>query len=393
MQYRKDRYGNDISLLGYGCMRFSKKGSAIDFEKAEKEILRGLELGINYYDTAYVYPGNEECLGKILAKNNIRNQVKIATKLPQYLVKNPAAIDKFFNEELKRLQTDYIDYYLMHMLTDIQSWENLVANGIIPWIQKHKADGSIKQVGFSFHGNTDMFLKILDAYDWDFCQIQYNYMDEHTQAGRKGLQAAAKKGIPVIIMEPLRGGKLVDMLPDKAKRAIAKNPKKRTAAEWALRWLWEQPEVSCVLSGMNSIEMLEENVRIASEVCVGEFDETDRVMIETIKESINEKMKVGCTACNYCMPCPKGVDIPATFRCYNEMFIEDKNAGRREYAQAVGLRKDSAFADACVSCGKCEQHCPQHLEIRKHLKEADKALRPLSYRIGTAIAKWYIMRH
>ena len=139
--------------------------------------------------------------------------------------------------------------------------------------------------------------------------------------------------------------------------------------------------------------MLEENVRIASEVCVGEFDETDRVMIETIKESINEKMKVGCTACNYCMPCPKGVDIPATFRCYNEMFIEDKNAGRREYAQAVGLRKDSAFADACVSCGKCEQHCPQHLEIRKHLKEADKALRPLSYRIGTAIAKWYIMRH
>ena len=393
MQYRKDRYGNDISLLGYGCMRFSKKGSAIDFEKAEKEILRGLELGINYYDTAYVYPGNEECLGKILAKNNIRNQVKIATKLPQYLVKNPAAIDKFFNEELKRLQTDYIDYYLMHMLTDIQSWENLVANGIIPWIQKHKADGSIKQVGFSFHGNTDMFLKILDAYDWDFCQIQYNYMDEHTQAGRKGLQAAAKKGIPVIIMEPLRGGKLVDMLPDKAKRAIAKNPKKRTAAEWALRWLWEQPEVSCVLSGMNSIEMLEENVRIASEVCVGEFDETDRVMIETIKESINEKMKVGCTACNYCMPCPKGVDIPGTFRCYNEMFIEDKNAGRREYAQAVGLRKDSAFADACVSCGKCEQHCPQHLEIRKHLKEADKALRPLSYRIGTAIAKWYIMRH
>lgn len=391
MQYRKDKYGNDISILGYGCMRFSKKGAGIDFDKAEAEVLRGLELGINYYDTAYLYPGNEACLGKIVAKNNIRDKVKIATKLPQYLVKTPEGIDKYFNEELRRLQTDYVDYYLMHMITDIESWDNLKKNGIIEWIDKHKADGSIRQVGFSFHGNTDMFLQVLDAYDWDFTQIQYNYMDEHTQAGRKGLMAAAEKGIPVIIMEPLRGGRLVNLLPEKARNAIAKNHKKRSAAEWALRWLWEQPEVTCVLSGMNSMEMLEENARIASEVQVHEFDDEDRAMIEEIKESINANIKVPCTGCNYCMPCPKNVDIPAAFRCYNSMYAEKKSSGRHEYAQTVGLRKEPAFASQCIECGKCEQHCPQGIEIRKKLKEADRKLRPLPYKIGLKIASKYML--
>lgn len=391
MQYRKDKYGNDISILGYGCMRFTKKGKGIDFEKAEAEVLHGLELGINYYDTAYLYPGNEECLGKIVAKNNIRDKVKIATKLPQYLVKTPEGIDKYFNEELRRLQTDYVDYYLMHMITDIESWDNLKKNGIIEWIDKHKADGSIRQVGFSFHGNTEMFLKVLDAYDWDFTQIQYNYMDEHTQAGRTGLMAAAKKGIPVIIMEPLRGGRLVNLLPEKARNVIAKNDKKRSAAEWALRWLWEQPEVTCVLSGMNSMEMLEENARIASEVKEHEFDEKDRAMIEEIKKSINANIKVPCTGCNYCMPCPKNVDIPAAFRCYNSMYAEKKSAGRHEYAQTVGLRKEPAFASQCIECGKCEQHCPQGIEIRKKLKEADRKLRPLPYKIGLKIASKYML--
>lgn len=391
MQYRKDKYGNDISILGYGCMRFTKKGKNIDFEKAEAEVLHGLSLGINYYDTAYLYPGNEECLGKIVAKNNIRDKVKIATKLPQYLVKTPEGIDKYFNEELRRLQTDYIDYYLMHMITDIESWDNLKKNGIIEWIDKHKADGSIRQVGFSYHGNTQMFLEVLNAYDWDFTQIQYNYMDEHTQAGRTGLMAAAEKGIPVIIMEPLRGGRLVNLLPEKARNAIAKNDKKRSAAEWALRWLWEQPEVTCVLSGMNSMEMLDENARIASEVQVHEFDDSDRAMIEEIKESINANIKVPCTGCNYCMPCPKKVDIPATFRCYNSMYAEKKLAGRHEYAQTVGLRKEPGFASQCIECGKCEQHCPQGIEIRKKLKEADRALRPLPYKIGLNIANKYML--
>ncbi len=392
MQYRKDKYGNDISLLGFGCMRFTRKGSGIDHEKAEKEILSAFHQGVNYFDTAYLYPGSEACLGKVLEDNHVRGQVKVATKLPQYMVKSPAAIDKYFDEELKRLRTNYIDYYLMHMLTDFTSWENLKKNGIEDWIKRKKEEGAIRQVGFSFHGTTDMFLRILEDYDWDFCQIQYNYLDEHIQAGRRGLQAAAAKGIPVIIMEPLRGGKLVSSLPAEAKKLIAEHGKKRSAAEWAFRWLWDQPEVTCVLSGMNSMEMIAENCRIASEVQAGEFDEADFAMIAGIKAAIEKTTKVGCTGCSYCMPCPKGVDIPATFRCYNAMYTEGKSDARFEYARNVGLRKNGAFADQCVECGKCEQHCPQKLEIRKLLKEADKALRPLPYKIGTSIASRFMLK-
>ena len=387
MQYRNDRNGNPISLIGYGCMRFSKKGGTIDLEKAEKEIMRAYELGINYYDTAYTYPGSEEALGKILDKNNIRKNVKIATKLPQYLVKNSGQIDKYFEEELKRLRTDYIDYYLMHMFTDIKNWENLENLGIVDWIKRKKEEGAIKNLGFSFHGDTEMFLKILDSYDWDFCQIQYNYVDEHTQAGRRGLEAAAAKGIPVIIMEPLRGGKLVNLLPDDAKKLIKNNEHGWSPAEWGLRWLWNQKEVTCVLSGMNSVEMVEENVRIASDVTEGSLTEDDFKVYEEIKRIIGLKEKVGCTGCAYCMPCPKGVDIPGTFACYNKMYSEGKSEGRFEYARNIGMRATPGFATQCVECGACEKHCPQHIEIRKKLKEADKALRPLPYKAATAILR------
>ena len=382
MQYRNNRKGEPISLLGYGCMRFTKKGNSIDIDKAEKEVMAAIQAGVNYLDTAYLYPGNEEAVGEILARNNCRDKVNIATKLPQYLVKTSAAIDRYFNEELKRLRTDYVDYYLMHMLTDVAAWEKLKRLGIEEWIAKKKESGAIRNIGFSFHGNTEKFLEILDAYDWDFCQIQYNYMDENTQAGRKGLQAAAAKGIPVIIMEPLRGGKLVDLLPKGAKELIAANSKKRSAAEWALRWLWEQPEVTCVLSGMNSMEMVEENIRIASEVQANEFTDEDREMIEKIKQEINRTIKVNCTGCQYCMPCPMGVDIPGTFRCYNELYSEKKKkSARHEYIQTTGFQKEPKDAYQCVECGKCEQHCPQQLPIRKYLKEARKELQPLPYRI------------
>ena len=206
MQYRSDRRGEPVSLLGFGCMRFTRKGNSIDIDKAETEIMAAVEAGVNYFDTAYLYPGSEACLGEIVERNGIRDKIRIATKLPQYFIKSPESIDKYFNEELSRLRTDYVDYYLMHMLTDISAWQNLCANGIEDWIKRQKEAGRIRQIGFSFHGNTEMFKTILDAYDWDFCQIQYNYLDEHTQAGRAGLMAAYEKGIPVIIMEPLRGG-------------------------------------------------------------------------------------------------------------------------------------------------------------------------------------------
>lgn len=392
MQYRQDRYGNPISLIGYGCMRFSKNGNTIDYKKTEKEILHGIECGINYYDTAYAYPGSEETLGRILAENNVRDKVNIATKLPQYLVKKPEHIDKYFTEELRRLQTDHIDYYLMHMFTDIMNWENLVNVGIVEWIEKRKKEGSIRQIGFSFHGDSEMFIKILNAYDWDFCQIQYNYMDENTQAGKKGLHAAAAKGIPVIIMEPLRGGKLVNLLPEEVKKMMAKDARGWTPAEWSFRWLWNQPEVTCVLSGMNSMEMIDENVRIATDVKTNGMTDEDFAFYDKIKENIHKSEKVGCTGCRYCMPCPKGVDIPGTFACYNLMYSANKFEGRFEYARNVGVREVPGYVSQCVGCGKCETHCPQNIPIREKLKEADKALRPLPYRLGTEVAKKIMLK-
>ena len=390
MKYRLDKSGEPLSLLGYGCMRFSKSGGSIDLAKTEKEILAAVESGVNYFDTAYIYPGSEAALGEILERNGLHSRVHIATKLPQYLIRNASAPDKYFSEQLKRLRTDHIDYYLMHMLTDMTAWKKLEKLGIREWIAGKKASGEIRNIGFSFHGNTDMFLQILDAYDWDFCQIQYNYMDEASQAGRTGLKAAAAKGIPVIIMEPLRGGKLVDLLPEKAKELIAADPKGRTAAELAFRWLWDQPEVTCVLSGMNSLEMVRENCRIASEAEAGEFTEEDHALIGRIRSLINEKIRVPCTGCAYCMPCPQGVDIPGAFRCYNEMFMEKKAVGRNEYFQVVSLRREAAFPSQCVACGRCEQHCPQHIAIIEELKHADRALRPLPYRIAAAAARTFL---
>ena len=224
MQYRKDKYGNDISTLGFGCMRFTRKGGAIDIPKAEKEIMAAVDAGVNYFDTAYIYPGSEAALGEIFTRNNIRNKVYIATKLPHYLIKSREGMERLFNEHLKRLKTDYIDYYLMHMLTDTQTWERLKKLGILEFLEEKKKSGAIRQIGFSYHGNADMFCRLVDAYDWDFCQIQYNYMDEHSQAGRKGLQYAHHKGLPVIIMEPLRGGKLVSMLPQEALQIMQQHP-------------------------------------------------------------------------------------------------------------------------------------------------------------------------
>lgn len=391
MKYRPDRYGNQISQLGYGCMRFSRKGNAIDYEKAEREVLLAIEKGVNYFDTAYIYPGSEECLGRILDENHCRDKVFIATKLPQYILRSSGAIDKTFREELSRLRTDRIDYYLMHMFTDLVEWERLKTFGIESWIDARRAEGSIRNIGFSYHGDTEMFLKILDAYDWDFCQIQYNYLDEHTQAGRRGFLAAAEKGIPVIIMEPLRGGKLVN-LPEKAKQALASHTRAYTPAELGLRWLWNQPEVGCVLSGMNSVEMVEENVRVASQAGPGDLTQEDLAVVDQIRQIIREKEKVGCTGCRYCMPCPKGVDIPGNFYYYNLMYMEKKSSARFEFAQNMGMRKEPGFASQCVGCGKCEMHCPQHINIREKLKEADRDLRPLPYKIGINAARKFIIR-
>ena len=390
MNYRMDKYGTALSALGYGCMRFPKKGGRIDLEATEKLLRAAVAAGINYYDTAYIYPGSEAALGELLEKTGLRDQVKIATKLQHYLIRNRESLDRLFQEELRRLRTDHIDYYLMHMLNDLDTWNRLKALGIEEWIAEKKASGAIGQVGFSYHGNTETFCGLIDAYDWEFCQIQYNYLDEHTQAGRRGLQYAHSKGIPVIIMEPLRGGRLVNLLPEKARAIFAAYPVKRSPAEWGLRWLWDQQEVTVILSGMSTMEMLEENIRVASLAQADTLTAEELDLYARVVKAINETVRVGCTGCGYCQPCPKGVDIPGTFAAYNRWCGEEKFGGFMDYLKCTTFRKNSTAAGNCIGCGKCEQHCPQGIAIRQELKEAQKALETPVYRIFSKAAKWFV---
>ena len=380
MNYRLDKYGNQLSILGFGCMRFQRKQGKIDMALAQEQIMEAFHGGVNYYDTAYIYPGSEAAIGEIFEKNGIREQVYIATKLPHYLIKSREGLDKLFAEELRRLRTDYVDYYLMHMLTDTATWNRLKALGIEQWLEEKKRSGAIRQVGFSYHGNSAMFCRLIDAWDWDFCQIQYNYMDEHSQAGRRGLHHAHSKGIPVVIMEPLRGGKLVNRLPEEAKQIFGVHPIEHTPAQWAFKWLWDQPEVTVVLSGMNSEEMVRDNIHTASTTSVGELTEADQAMLRQVVRAINAKMKVACTGCGYCMPCPKNVDIPGTFAAYNRRYQEGRFWSFVDYVICTMLRKNSTAASNCVGCGKCEKHCPQQLPIREKLREAQKELEGPLYR-------------
>ncbi len=390
MNYRTDRYGNRLSILGFGCMRFKNKLGKIDMAETERQIMTAFEGGVNYFDTAYIYPGSEAALGEILEKNGIRDQVYIATKLPHYLIKSADDLEKMFSEELRRLRTDHVDYYLMHMLTDTDTWERLKALGIEEWLEKKKASGAIRQVGFSYHGNSDMFCALVDAYDWDMCLIQYNYMDEHSQAGRRGLYHAHAKGMSVMIMEPLRGGKLVSRLPDEAKKIFSEYKISHTPAGWAFRWLWSQPEVTVVLSGMNSDEMVRENMDTASSVEVGEIGAEEEAMLKRVVCAINAGMKVGCTGCGYCTPCPKSVDIPGIFSAFNRRYTEGWFVSMKEYIMCTTLRKKSRSDSNCIGCGKCETHCPQGIDIRNQLKLAERELEGPIYKVVSKIAKKFV---
>ena len=386
MQYRLNpKNGQQLSALGYGCMRFTRKGGAIDQEKANRELKRALELGVNYFDTAYIYSGSEEALGNFIQTYHCRDQLNIATKLPQYRVKKAEDFDAFFDEELRRLKTDHVDYYLMHMMNDAQSFERLCRLGLKEWVAGKKASGAIRNVGFSFHGGTLQFKALIDAWDWDFCQIQFNYMDEHAQAGIDGLNYAHEKGLPVIIMEPLRGGKLAGLLPKDALRVIDETEPRRSPAEWGLRWVWNHPQVTVVLSGMNDLSQVEENCRVASEALPDHLTAGEMGLYDRVLKAIARGVRVGCTGCGYCQPCPKGVDIPMCFAAYNTSFSDNLFTGMKEYMMCTTLRKVRSNAGLCVKCGKCEQHCPQHIAIREELAKVRRRLENPAYKIAAAV--------
>ncbi len=379
MQYRHTQtHPQPLSVLGFGCMRFPRRLGSIDEAAAFALLQAAVDRGVNYFDTAYIYPGSEEVLGKFLERSGCRGRVHVATKLPHYLIKSSADLDRYFDEQLRRLRTDYVDYYLMHMLHDPETWARLKGLGVEEWIAEKKAQGQIRQLGFSYHGNSDVFCRLVDLYPWDFCQIQYNYLDEHSQAGRAGLEHAAAKDLPVIIMEPLRGGRLAGGLPEGAKGLLKQAG--LSPAVFSLRWLWDQPGVTVVLSGMNFMEALEENLAAADEAGPGCFTDGERELLDAVRAEINANIQVGCTGCGYCMPCPKGVDIPGAFRCWNERYTGSRKAAFKEYFMCTALRSNTARASQCVKCGRCKAHCPQGIDIPAQLERAAQTLESPLYR-------------
>ncbi|MDF1495428.1 aldo/keto reductase [Caproiciproducens sp. CPB-2] len=381
--------GDALSILGFGCMRLPTKNGSIDETRSIRMIHDAVEKGVNYFDTAYIYQNgkSELLLGRALA-GGYRGRVKIATKLPPFLVGKLENAKKIFATELQRLQTDHIDYYLLHMLTDKPGYDRLASLGVMEWLEELKAQGKIRNIGFSFHGSRTDFELILKAYPWDFCQIQYNYMDENNQATKAGLQTAAAMGIPVIVMEPLRGGKLVTHLPELVTKAFQSYDKNRSPAEWALRWVWNHPEVNVVLSGMSDETQMEENIRIAGQaepdsLCAEELD-----VFRTVGKEIGEKTKIPCTGCGYCMPCPAGVNIPGCFSCYNDKYLMRDKSARFRYFQSLGaLSAKPAVASRCRQCGKCESHCPQKIAIRKELKTVSREMEGVLYKPLVAIVR------
>ena len=390
MQYRNDlKTGNSLSVLGFGCMRFPRSITQIDANRTEQLVVKAVEEGVNYFDTAFLYGGSEQVLGQIIAKNNLRQKIFLATKLPLIKCKTYDDFESFFRIQLKQLNTDYIDYYLMHNLAHIDIWKNFCDMGIEKWIAEKKASGQIKNIGFSFHGIQNEFFNLLDAYNWDFCQIQYNYMGENFQAGRAGLKKAAEKGMPVIIMEPLLGGKLANGLPKKAANIFKAANSSLTPAAWALRWLWNQKEVTVVLSGMNDISQLDDNIVAAKNALPDMLTEAEHKTYESAIGSIKASYKIPCTGCNYCMPCPHKVNIPACFAAYNESYSVGFYTGLKNYVTSTGIlhANENYGAGNCKECGSCEKQCPQHIPIINSLKNVRKRMEPFWLRAGLKLYK------
>ena len=377
MLYRKfGKTNEDVSILGFGCMRLplieGGDPSQIDEELSIKMVRYAIDEGVNYIDTAYPYHGtsrtgggaSEPFVAKAL-KDGYREKVNIATKLPSWLVDTREDMERFLNEQLERLETDHIDFYLVHGI-NAGRWPILKAAGINEFLDAAIADGRIRYAGFSFHDKLDLFIEVVDYYDWSFCQIQLNYLDIAFQAGITGLEYAASKNLGITIMEPLKGGKLVNQLPEEALEVFNQASVKRKPADWALRWVYNRPEVSVALSGMNSMEQVKENLQTASEAEANVLTAEEMEMFDKVHAIFQEKNKVGCTSCGYCMPCPSGINIPGCFTAYNNFYIFDENT--------YFMISPDQNASNCVECGECETKCPQSINIIDELKNVTAAL-------------------
>lgn len=358
---------NKVSLLGMGCMRLPLDADGkVDEAEAIRIIRHGIDEGITYVDTAYMYHDglSEKVLGKAL-KDGYREKVLLADKMPPWMAKSEEDIEKIFNKQLERLQTDCIDMYLVHNVGG-KLWKFTERYNVLDFLAKKKEEGKIRHIGFSFHDDYEFFEEVIDKFPWEFVQIQLNYIDENFQAGVKGLKLAGEKGLPVIIMEPLKGGRLASTMPPAVDEIWSQMKEKRTPVEWAFRWVADFPEVMTILSGMSSYEQLEDNIRIFADLEAGNLTADEKKVISSVADKFREIIEYDCTKCRYCMPCPEKIDIPRTIDLYNQLGIYDNaDAIRIEYSWMA-----PHLPSKCVTCKKCESHCPQSLPISDIMKKA-----------------------
>jgi predicted aldo/keto reductase-like oxidoreductase len=391
LQYRVvPKNGDKLSALGFGTMRLPQKGrGSIDEARAIKQIRYAVDHGVNYLDTAFPYHGGESetLLGKAL-QDGYRDKVKIATKLPTFLLTKEEEMNKILNVQLKKLQTDHIDYYLLHAL-EAKLWKKMQSFNVLKFLEKAKADGKIVNAGFSFHGSPRAFKEIIQSNDWAMCQIQYNFLDENLQAGTEGLRYATSQNLAVMVMEPLRGGMLTGKLPREVKQAYAQAGTQWSAAEWGLRWVWNHPEVTVVLSGMNDEKHIEENIAACETALPNTLTQEEIAVVDKVARSYKRLMKVPCTGCGYCMPCPNGVNIPSNFNTYNQYsMFSNKFYIRGSYAVLLmGLTGEASDASLCRNCGVCAQKCPQHIDIPKELAAVKSDLGGLRTKLMMPIIK------
>ncbi|MEE0901774.1 MAG: aldo/keto reductase [Methanobrevibacter sp.] len=367
--------GDEISPLGFGAMRLPLKNGKINRELAKKQIYHAIDNGINFIDTAYLYGDSETFLGEVL-QGEYKDKVKLCTKLPSINVRKYEDMENILDEQLKRLQRDSIDYYLIHAV-DLKTINRLLKRDLLEFINKAKREGKIKHVGFSYHGPKEEFEIIVDGYDWDVVMVQYNYFDENVQAGMEGIEYAASKGMGVFVMEPLKGGILAGKMPHDAEEIFRKANPNKSNAEWALEWVLNNRNVTCVLSGMNSFEQIDENIRIAENTAPLSMSFEDMETVELVKRVLRNSLKINCSTCGYCMPCPQGVNIPECMKIYNEKYLfEHKgffNQSFMDYYQYVGgIMGNEGNAGKCNGCGKCLRKCPQKLDIIAELKKVKK---------------------